>query len=274
MFVNTNQLLLELDGEMHQNNVLGTIQSFGMYDMKNVVIYCSNGEAVFTTKKFLGVFSGLIRDICRDFPQQETINIFVPFPRDYVENMIEYLNQGKLVSRDMDKLTAVIELIQSFGINVDLAEIVELNNRPQPKKRKNMEKDSIENGTSEVKEKRKYNKKKKVAKIEPGELDEFGEILQEENEDKKETKEKEYQCNHCDKAFTTQSSFKQHLVVHTKEKKFECLECGKTFGTQAILYNHKGVHNPIKCEHCDKPFSQKANYKNHLRSVHNIDDSK
>ena len=270
MFLDTNELLLELDAKVHQNNVYNAIQSFGLYDMKDLVIYCNNGEAIFTTKKFLGVFSGLIRDVCKEVPQQETVNLFVPFTKEYVEQMMKYLNEGKLFSRDMENLRVVTEVLQSFGISIDMAEIAELKSRPT--KRKKMEEDDNDNGSTDVKEKRKYYKKKKTVKREPGEceLDEYGEILNEEKDVKKE-KEGELCCKLCDKLFPSQSSYKQHAVVHTKEKKFECPECGKMFGTQAILYNHKGVHNPIKCEHCERTFAQKAAYKNHLKVAHDIE---
>jgi len=261
---------LELEDEVHQANVYNTIQNFGMYDMKNLVINCSNGEAVFTTKKFLGVFSSLVRDVCREFPEQETVNLFVPFTREIVDQMMDYLLKGELLSRNMEKLETVWELLKSLGIDVDDTEIIDMNNKPLPVKKKV----KMETGIKEVREKRKYRKRKK--EYEPGELDEHGEIPTDGIEVKLEGDDSGggFKCKQCDKVFSSKSQLTRHKIVHTKEKSFECKECGKMFGTKSILTNHYGVHNPIKCEHCERPFAQKSGYMHHLKTVHNTEESK
>merc|ERR1712098_818236 len=81
-----------------------------------------------------------------------------------------------------------------------------------------------------------------------------------------------YKCQYCSKECGNNAMLKQHLVKHTKEKNFECPECGKKFGTSAILYNHRGVHYPQVCEICNAKFAQKANFKKHKASMHQIYD--
>ena len=260
-----DKYLLQLEDDVHQANVSSAIQSFGMYDVKNLVINCSNGEAIFTTKKFLGVFSSLVRDVCKEFPEQEIVTIFVPFTREYVDQMIDYLFRGELVSRDMEKLETVWELLKCLGVNIDDTEIVDMKNQSLSGERKS----KIE-VKSEVRQKRKYKKRKKD--YEPGELDDQGEVANHEIEVKQEEdnsdEEASNKCPQCDKIFDSRHKLKVHSVVHTKEKTFECKECGKMFGTRSILHNHQGVHNPIKCEHCERPFAQKASLIHHIKTVH------
>ena len=79
-------------------------------------------------------------------------------------------------------------------------------------------------------------------------------------------------CPKCDKVCKSRHKLEIHMIDHTKDKvlTFECKECGKLFGTKSILQNHQGVHNPIKCDHCEKTFAQKAGLIYHIKSVHDI----
>ena len=48
------------------------------------------------------------------------------------------------------------------------------------------------------------------------------------------TKEKQYTCTQCGKAFNQKSMLTTHLWVHTGEKPYKCAECGKGLVTVAI----------------------------------------
>ena len=80
--------------------------------------------------------------------------------------------------------------------------------------------------------------------------------------------DKEHKCQHCGKGFSVRSHLTAHLVAHTQERPFECKDCGKFFTSKGALYNHGGVHNPLKCDHCDRLFAQKASLNYHIQSVH------
>ena len=224
----SKQLLLELDASLHQNFVLDTIQSLRMSDY-NLLISCMDGGTVYTNKKYLGVFSSVVTDICKDFPEQEKLTLHVEFTKNHVDFMMEYFNTGELRSADVEELHEVMTLMQCLGVDIKDVELIELEVQEKPtRKRKSYAKILPGDGT-----RKKYMTKKIKIKDETKYIDE-------------------------------QSG--DNFVE--KNKTFECRECWKSFSTSAILYNHRGVHNPTKCDLCDRKFAQKAGLKYHMEKVH------
>ena len=253
-------LKLELDTSRHQEFVFNTIQSLRMSDY-NLLISCADGGTVFTNKKYLGVFSALIKDICEEFREQETLTLNVQFSKQHVEMMLEYFNTGQLKSDDAESLNEVLSLLQVFGVNTDKFELIEV--MPARKKARKIKSEALDPLTQKTIKKNREKVMKSELQQESGldsTLDENVALdwqPDDENDDK---------CEHCGKGFPTPSRLTAHLVTHTKVKPFECKECGKFFSSQGALYNHAGVHNPSKCEHCDRTFAQKASLKNHMQT--------
>ena len=229
----SNQLLLELDASLLHDFVLDTIQRLKMSEC-NILISCVDGGTVFTNKKYLSVFSSVVTDICKDFPEQEKLTLQVEFTKNQVDLMMEYFNTGELRSTDVEELHEVMTLIQCLGVDIKDVELIELDVQEKPtSKRKSDVKISLGDGT-----RKKYMTKNIKVKEERKDIE--ADPLDEQSDDK----------------------------FVEKNKPYECQECGKCFSTSAILYNHRGVHNPTKCDLCDRTFAQKASLKYHLEKCH------
>ena len=257
-------LKLEHDIRIHQDFVFNSIQNLRMSDY-NLLISCIDGGTVFTNKKYLGVYSGLIKDICKEFPEQENITVNVEFKKECVERMLEYFNTGQLKSNNFESLNEVVSLIQVLGVKTDDLELIEL----LPSKQNNRKRKSEAPGP--LTDKAKKPKKNKKVKSEPSENEEDEDLTLDEKVAigwQPDDDDKEHKCGICGKGFSVLSSLTAHIAAHNKEKPYECRECGKFFSSQGALYNHGGVHNPKKCEYCEKTFAQKAGLDKHIKIHH------
>ena len=118
-------LKLELDNCRHQEFVFQSLQSLRMSDY-NLLISCLDGGTVFTNKKYLGVHSVLIKDICKEFPEQEILTVNVEFKKQFVEMMLEYFNTGELKSDNCEALNEVVSLMQVLGVKTDDFDLIEV----------------------------------------------------------------------------------------------------------------------------------------------------
>ncbi|CAL4140736.1 unnamed protein product, partial [Meganyctiphanes norvegica] len=50
--------------------------------------------------------------------------------------------------------------------------------------------------------------------------------------------EKQYQCSHCDKDFSTSSHLVEHQRTHTEEKSYQCSQCNQAFIHKSNLVQH------------------------------------
>jgi uncharacterized Zn-finger protein len=81
-----------------------------------------------------------------------------------------------------------------------------------------------------------------------------------------------YQCDCCQKHFTTRRALTYHLNSHFGLKPFVCSECGKGFSQKSHLNVHKKWHTGVKphiCFRCGKRFAVASNMKKHL-SLHEV----
>lgn len=80
----------------------------------------------------------------------------------------------------------------------------------------------------------------------------------------------QYDCNICDKSFTTKWNMKQHKWVHASRssKPFKCTVCPKAFVREVEYTAHVNTHKSIKpytCNHCGRQFARKYNWLRHTR---------
>lgn len=99
---------------------------------------------------------------------------------------------------------------------------------------------------------------------------------------------KRWQCNECDKSYTTKHNLVMHVLDHSGIKPHLCLKCGKYFKQLSHLNTHMLTHDKIKphtCNLCGKGFTQISHLKRHaavsekngycanLRSKHSLASS-
>ena len=83
------------------------------------------------------------------------------------------------------------------------------------------------------------------------------------------SKERPYECEICQAAFTQTVYLKRHLRTHSDEKPWKCEECGKAFIRRSQLQVHARSHSgekPYKCNLCDASFSQTGHLQVHKRT--------
>ena len=64
------------------------------------------------------------------------------------------------------------------------------------------------------------------------------------------TREKQFSCSLCQKAFPLRHALKRHQLVHAGEKAFICSQCTKTFSCYEALKNHQVLHQTDKIPGC------------------------
>ncbi|CAF4780719.1 unnamed protein product [Pieris macdunnoughi] len=82
------------------------------------------------------------------------------------------------------------------------------------------------------------------------------------------TGETPYACSQCNKTFTFQQSYHKHLLYHNDDKPHTCTYCGRAFKELSTLHNHQRIHTgekPFACETCGKCFRQRVSYLVHRR---------
>lgn len=78
-----------------------------------------------------------------------------------------------------------------------------------------------------------------------------------------------WQCQICQKIFTSQGSLRAHARIHTGERPYQCRFCKRTFTQASTLRSHERLHTgerPYKCKHCGKAFTQSAGLRSHLKT--------
>jgi len=79
-----------------------------------------------------------------------------------------------------------------------------------------------------------------------------------------------YQCDSCEKTYSSRYLLKDHVHVTHKNNPIICSVCGKNFSSNLQLKKHMNFHDGIKfnCPHCDWVSTQKFKLPAHIKAVH------
>lgn len=78
---------------------------------------------------------------------------------------------------------------------------------------------------------------------------------------------KSFDCQFCEKTYTSLGALKMHIRTHTKPCK--CHLCGKAFSRPWLLQGHIRTHTgdkPFSCQYCHRAFADKSNLRAHLQT--------
>lgn len=81
------------------------------------------------------------------------------------------------------------------------------------------------------------------------------------------TKERNFPCPQCSKAFATPERLESHTKTHTEETPFGCTKCEKKFKNILYLKKHLKTHSDKiqECSKCGKKFKDIEYLKKHFR---------
>ena len=73
----------------------------------------------------------------------------------------------------------------------------------------------------------------------------------------------------CEYVGKTDFGLINHKKKHVREDGYDCLDCGESFNKTQMLVAHSVQHHGgIKCPHCEKRFSVRNGYNQHIKVVH------
>jgi len=112
-----------------------------------------------------------------------------------------------------------------------------------------------------------------IGKKEETELEDSGDLNENERRNTRTDAKKEFECILCHKMYPRKTNLMRHIqMVHEKTKPFKCEQCGDAFGTESNLRRHiRGKHlqmRPYSCARCEQKFVQSSDLKRHTDRRH------
>lgn len=77
-------------------------------------------------------------------------------------------------------------------------------------------------------------------------------------------------CLFCAKTFSQSKLLESHMNVHTRERPFECPHCDESFSFPAVLWVHERRHlgHSYICKFCNKAYTAPTNLSAHIKAHH------
>ena len=254
---------------------------------RDVVFLTEDGGKLYSSRKFLSVFSNMLRNILKDVNSgvTEIIIVQVPLSFDCMEALLSLLACGVSKYVDKDELFAAAAVIDVDNITGEkfLYEIVSASN---------VENDNTDSDLFPVRNidhKKDFKIKMEIEEKESKSID-----------NKCIDDGEKYQCGECKKLYTHKDSLSRHIKTHivSDGKPFECNICSTKFSRKYVLNNHMKMHpemsfdineeniptlkedtnfeqleRGVQCSFCDKEYSTSDGLKRH-KQIHTSSDGK
>ena len=82
----------------------------------------------------------------------------------------------------------------------------------------------------------------------------------------KHSKDRQFVCSECGKAFARSADFRRHMSRHSGDKPHVCTHCSARFAVFTDLTRHLMVHTtdrPFACDVCSRTFTRSERFKRH-----------
>ena len=246
---------------------------------RDVVFLTKDGGKLYSSRKFLSVFSNMFRNILKDINSgvTEIIVVQVPLSFDCMEALLSLLACGVSKYVDKDELFAAAALIDVDNVKEErlICEIVSDSD--------------VEKNNTELGHKKNVDIKMEIEEDESVSID-----------NKWIDDDEKYECGECKKLFTHEDSLSRHIKTHIVKdsKPFQCNICTTKFSRKNILNNHLKMHSEMSfdineeninalgeetnnehvkkgllCSLCDKEYSTSDGLKRH-KLTHTSSDGK
>ncbi|CAN7991523.1 unnamed protein product [Ixodes hexagonus] len=80
--------------------------------------------------------------------------------------------------------------------------------------------------------------------------------------------ERPYKCNQCTRAFVSKSAMERHQLKHAKAMPYACEKCCVGFATSEHLTEHLRSHKDYRCECCSQLYLSRRGLRKHLSQSH------
>ena len=225
---------------------------------EKLILQCSDGGYVVTSKMLLSIFSNMIRDMCKDIDE---LTLILPFPKHLLNTMIMFLISGEvkeIKKKDIENLKC---LLRNLGVqHLKIEESVVVKEKPKPCDSLNFKEEPSDYlGT-------KLTSNEPEASVDIHKYDAYVHSYLEE-EAQTYSEEEAIKSTEIHKKINEKNEDKRKII----DMNLQCKVCKTMFEDRGSLFQHKETYHtnkPRKCSYCSKIFFREITLNKHLQSSH------